>query len=410
MLDNKNILLGITGGIAAYKAAILVRELKKRGCDVKVVMTESAKQFITPLTMATLSQNPILVEFFNPENGEWNSHVKLGLWADAYIIAPATANSLGKMANGIADNLLITTYLSARCPVFVAPTMDLDMYSHPTTKRSLDALRGDGVKIIEPGAGFLASGLEGKGRMAEPQDIVVAVDNYFKNMADLPLEGKRAVVTAGGTIEPIDSVRFISNYSSGKMGYAIAAALKAKGAEVTIVRAGVDARLKGSMAGIVEIEAMSAQNMYEVMATEAPKSDIIVMAAAVADYSVENAHCRKLKKEDFSGDLSIKLSQTKDIAAMIGSIKTEQQTFVGFALETDNELANAKKKIISKKLDYIVLNSLKDAGAGFGVDTNRVTIINSDMQSVQVPLKSKKEVAFDIVDAIIGGVDSVKLD
>ena len=242
MLDNKNILLGITGGIAAYKAAILVRELKKRGCDVKVVMTESAKQFITPLTMATLSQNPILVEFFNPENGEWNSHVKLGLWADAYIIAPATANSLGKMANGIADNLLITTYLSARCPVFVAPTMDLDMYSHPTTKRSLDALRGDGVKIIEPGAGFLASGLEGKGRMAEPQDIVVAVDNYFKNMADLPLEGKRAVVTAGGTIEPIDSVRFISNYSSGKMGYAIAAALKAKGAEVTIVRAGVDAR------------------------------------------------------------------------------------------------------------------------------------------------------------------------
>ncbi len=399
MLKGKNILLGITGGIAAYKAAILVRELKKRGCDVKVVMTRSAKEFITPLTLATLSQNPILVEFFNPEDGEWNSHVKLGLWADAFIIAPATANTLAKMASGVADNLLVTSYLSARGPIFVAPTMDLDMYAHPTTARNLEQLRSDGVHIMEPDSGFLASGLEGKGRMAEPVDIADFVEHYFT--AAKPLQGRRAVVSAGGTIEPIDSVRFISNYSSGKMGYAIAAALQEQGAEVTIVRAGVDSKLKGSLAGVTELEAMSAQQMYEAMEQCVKGSDIIVMAAAVADYTPECVAERKLKKSDFKGELSLALKQTKDIAAMIGATKRDDQIFIGFALETDDELANAQKKLEAKRFDYIVLNSLNDKGAGFGVDTNKVTILSSHSEPQSIALKPKKELAYDIVNLVI---------
>ncbi|MFI3321895.1 MAG: bifunctional phosphopantothenoylcysteine decarboxylase/phosphopantothenate--cysteine ligase CoaBC [Rikenellaceae bacterium] len=403
MLKGKNILLGITGGIAAYKAAILVRALKKEGCNVKVLMTENAKKFITPLTLATLSGNPVLVEFFNPENGEWNSHVKLGLWADGYIVAPATASTMGKMVCGIADNLLVTSYLSARCPCFVAPAMDLDMYKHPSTARNIEALRKDGVEIIEPSSGFLASGLEGKGRMEEPENIVEYIKNYFNK--DLPLKGKRAVVTAGGTIEPIDSVRFISNYSSGKMGYAIASALKEQGAEVVIVRAGVDARLKGSIAGVQEIEALSAEQMFLEAIPKAEKSDIIVMAAAVADYTPEVVADHKMKKEDFNGELSINLRQTKDIAAEIGKNRRDNQIFVGFALETDNEVCNAKKKIANKNLNFIVLNSLKDKGAGFGVDTNKITIIGRDDSSVSFELKSKKEVAKDIVSTIVAAME-----
>ncbi|MEG1634591.1 MAG: bifunctional phosphopantothenoylcysteine decarboxylase/phosphopantothenate--cysteine ligase CoaBC [Rikenellaceae bacterium] len=402
MLENKNILLGITGGIAAYKAAILVRALKKEGCNVKVVMSSAAKQFITPLTMATLSGNPVLVDFFNPENGEWNSHVSLGLWADAYIIAPATASTIGKMVAGVADNLLVTSYLSARGAVFVAPAMDLDMYAHPTTTRNLASLRNDGVHIIEPESGFLASGLEGKGRMAEPDHIVEAMKNFFAaSSSSLPLAGKRALVTAGGTIEPIDAVRFISNYSSGKMGYALAEALKAKGAEVTVIRAGVDARLKRSIVGVEEIEAISADSMYDEVLQAMPMFDIIIMAAAVADFAPEHVALNKMKKDDFNGELSIKLRQTRDIAAAIGEIKRDDQVFVGFALETDNERENAVKKLKKKNLDYIVLNSLKDSGAGFSVDTNKVTVIDKHAVSVDIDLKSKREVAIDIVDIII---------
>ncbi|MEG1649491.1 MAG: bifunctional phosphopantothenoylcysteine decarboxylase/phosphopantothenate--cysteine ligase CoaBC [Rikenellaceae bacterium] len=402
MLENKNILLGITGGIAAYKAAILVRALKKEGCNVKVVMSSAAKQFITPLTMATLSGNPVLVDFFNPENGEWNSHVSLGLWADAYIIAPATASTIGKMVAGVADNLLVTSYLSARGAVFVAPAMDLDMYAHPTTTRNLASLRNDGVHIIEPESGFLASGLEGKGRMAEPDHIVEVMKNFFAaSSCSLPLAGKRALVTAGGTIEPIDAVRFISNYSSGKMGYALAEALKAKGAEVTIIRAGVDARLKRSIVGVEEIEAISADSMYDEVLQAMSMFDIIIMAAAVADFAPEHVALNKMKKDDFNGELSIKLRQTRDIAAAIGEIKRDDQVFVGFALETDNERENAVKKLKKKNLDYIVLNSLKDSGAGFSVDTNKVTVIDKHAVSVDIDLKSKREVAIDIVDIII---------
>lgn len=402
MLNNKNILLGITGGIAAYKAAILVRLLKKEGCNVKVVMTPTAKQFITPLTMATLSGNPILIDFFDPENGEWNSHVSLGLWADAYIIAPATASTIGKMVGGIADNLLVTSYLSARCPIFVAPAMDLDMFAHPSTTRNIESLRTDGVHIIQPESGFLASGLEGKGRMAEPESIVKEVKDFFTNLSDdLPLKGKKALVTAGGTIEPIDAVRFISNYSSGKMGYALAIALKAKGADVTIIRAGVDARLKRSIEGIEEIEAVSADQMFTEVLKAVPSFDIIVMAAAVADYTPEIVAPNKMKKDDFHGELSIKLRQTRDIAAAIGEIKRQDQTFIGFALETDNERENAIKKLHKKNFDYVVLNSLKDSGAGFSVDTNKVTIINKQLYSTEIELKSKRDVAIDIVDIIL---------
>lgn len=399
MLENKNILLGITGGIAAYKAAILVRLLKKEGCNVKVVMTPTAKQFITPLTIATLSGNPILVDFFNPENGEWNSHVSLGLWADAYVIAPATASTIGKMVGGIADNLLVTSYLSARCPIFVAPAMDLDMFAHPSTTRNIESLRTDGVHIVEPESGFLASGLEGKGRMAEPEQIVAKIKEHFANQSNnLPLKGKRALVTAGGTIEPIDAVRFISNYSSGKMGYALALALKSKGAEVTIIRAGVDARLKRSINGVDEIEAVSADAMFTEVLNAVPTFDIIVMAAAVADYTPEIVALNKMKKDDFHGELSIKLRQTRDIAAAIGEIKRPNQIFIGFALETDNERENAIKKLKKKNLDYIVLNSLKDNGAGFSVDTNKVTIIDKQTNITSIELKSKREVAVDIVD------------
>lgn len=396
MLKGKNILIGVTGSIAAYKTAMLVRLLVKDGANVKVIMTKLAKEFITPLTLATLSKNPILVDFFNPENGEWNSHVSLGEWADAYVIAPATANSIGKMCHGVADNLLITTYLSARCPVFIAPAMDLDMYAHITTTTNLTTLAKHGVNIIEPDSGELASGLIGKGRMAEPEEIERYLIEFFKKK--LSLRGKRALITTGGTVEKIDAVRFISNYSTGKMGYAIAEELTARGAEVTIIRASVSDTLIGSVKGASEICAMSASEMYDRALELSPGADIIVMAAAVADYTPQNPSLQKLKKIE---SCSVELRQTKDIAAAIGSAKRTDQLLVGFALESHSEMEYAKGKLEKKNLDFIVLNSLADKGAGFGHDTNKITII-SKKSSTDYPLKSKREVAVDIINEIEG--------
>lgn len=405
MLKGKRILVGITASIAAYKAAILVRELVKNGAEVKVVMTPLSKEFITPLTLATLSQNPILVDFFNPENGEWNSHVKLGIWSDAYIIAPASANTIGKMASGIADNLLLTTYLSARCPVFVAPAMDLDMYQHPTTTRNLLTLKRDGVHIIEPTKGFLASGLSGKGRMEEPEEIVNQVAHFFEspNISD-ELLGKNVLITAGGNIESIDAVRFISNFSSGKMGYELAKECARRGADVTLIRANVDEKLKGSVDRIRELEALSADDMYKCVMTESVDSDIIIMAAAVADFTPVQKSSTKIKKEDGNDEFTLKLKKTKDIAASVGSLKHKWQTLVGFALETDSEEENAKKKLESKNLDLIVLNSLNDKGAGFKTATNKVTIFHKDGLTKKYELKKKSEVAKDIINEICSSI------
>lgn len=394
MLKGKHILIGVTGSIAAYKTAMLIRLLVKEGAEVKVVMTKLAKEFITPLTLATVSKNPILVDFFNPENGEWNSHVSLGEWADAYVIAPATANTIGKMCHGIADNLLLTAYLSARCPVFVAPAMDLDMYAHVTTTSNLNTLRNHGVRIVEPTSGELASGLIGKGRMAEPEEIKDFLLEFFKKKVSL--KGKKAVVTTGGTVEKIDAVRFISNYSTGKMGYSIAQELVERGAEVTIIRASIDNHLIGSVPAATEIVAMSANEMYLNATTESVNADIIVMAAAVADYTPLNPSDLKIKKLE---KCSIELTQTKDIAAAIGSTKRKGQLLVGFALESHSEMEYAKGKLERKNLDFIVLNSLADHGAGFGHDTNKITIIDK-ISTTDYPLKSKREVAVDIVNEI----------
>ena len=356
-LAGRHILLGITGSIAAYKAAVLCRLLKTAGADVRVVMTPLAKQFITPLTMATLSKNPILVEFFDPENGAWNSHVSLGEWADCYLIAPATANTLAKMASGIADNLLLTTYLSARCPVAVAPAMDLDMYAHEATQQNLRTLARRGVHIVEPGEGELASGLQGKGRMAEPDAIAAFVGGLLREKKK-NLQGKRLIVTAGATIEAIDPVRFISNHSSGKMGYAIAGELADRGA------------FEGS--------------------------DGAVMCAAVADYTPDRVSDTKIKKCD--GDMCITLRRTRDIAAELGAHKGGR-LLVGFALETHDEQAHAEAKLEKKNFDFIVLNSLRDAGAGFRGDTNKVTFIDRTGRE-ELPLLSKREVAERIAERI----------
>lgn len=392
MLKGKHIILGITGSIAAYKSAVLCRLLVSAGAEVKVVMTSLAKQFITPLTMATVSKNPILVEFFNPENGEWNSHVKLGEWADLYLIAPATANTMAKMATGVADNLLLTTYLSARCPVAVAPAMDLDMYAHVATRRNMAQLREDGVHIIEPGSGFLASGLIGKGRMAEPQDIVAAVEALFDEKKK-SLEGKHFLVTAGATIEPIDPVRFISNHSSGKMGYAVAEAMAARGAKVTLVSGRTSLECPQ---GVERVDVLSAEQMYEACNAVFEQTDGAVMCAAVADYTPQTVADEKLKKGD--GDMSIALKRTKDIAASLGE-KKGNRVLVGFAMETQNERENAQSKLERKNFDFIVLNSLRTEGAGFRGDTNVVTLI--DMKGAEeLPLMSKRDVAERIVDKI----------
>lgn len=394
MLNGKHIILGITGSIAAYKAAMLCRLLVKEGAEVRVVMTPLAKQFITPLTMATLSKHPILVEFFNPENGEWNSHVSLGEWADMLLIAPATANTIAKMTTGIADNLLLTTYLSARSKVAVAPAMDLDMYAHITTQQNLATLAERGVSIIEPAAGELASGLVGKGRMAEPEDIVEQVKAIFAaDEKKKSLEGKRYIVTAGATIEPIDPVRYITNHSTGKMGYAIAEELALRGAEVKLISGRTSLAVPK---GVERIDVLTAEDMYNAAVREWGSADGGVMCAAVADYTPAKVADRKLKKSD--DDLKIELCRTKDIAKELGANKGER-VLVGFALETDNEEANAEGKLQRKNFDFVVLNSLQDAGAGFRGDTNKVTLIDRNGHE-EHPLMSKREVAAIIVDKI----------
>ncbi|MFR9651232.1 MAG: bifunctional phosphopantothenoylcysteine decarboxylase/phosphopantothenate--cysteine ligase CoaBC [Rikenellaceae bacterium] len=386
-----NVLLCVSGGIAAYKAASLCRLFMVAGCEVRVVMTPLAKQFITPLTMSTLSKSPIMVEFFNPENGEWNSHVSLSEWADVMVIAPATANTIAKMASGVADNLLLTTYLSARAPVVIAPAMDLDMYKHVTTQRNLEQLRSDGVYIVEAESGELASGLVGKGRMSEPQQIF---DEVMRLMSgERRLSGRRFVVTAGATREAIDPVRYITNHSTGKMGYAIAGELAKRGAEVTLISGVTNL---AAPQGVDRVDVCSADQMFQATKAAFEGADGAVMCAAVADYTPAITSATKIKKDGAS--MSIELRKTVDIAAALGEVKGER-LLVGFALETDDEHANAVSKLKRKNLDFIVLNSLRDEGAGFGVDTNVVTFVDAK-ESVKLPKMSKAEVAQKIVDKI----------
>lgn len=401
-LQGKHILLGITGSIAAYKAAILIRALVKEGAEVRVVMSAAARDFITPLTLATLCKHPVLVDHFDPTNGAWNSHISLGMWADHYLIAPATANTLAKMVHGIADNLLLCSYLSARCPVSVAPAMDLDMYQHPTTQENISKLRSLGVGVIEPADGELASGLIGKGRMAEPQDILGHLYTIFAAEPQI-LTGKKILVTAGATVEPIDPVRFVSNYSTGKMGYALAETLAARGADVTLVTGRVTATLSRIYPNIQTITTLSAAEMYEACLAIFPEMDGAVFCAAVADYTPIAPATQKIKHDD-SAPLTLELKPTKDIAAEMGKLKRSRQFTLGFALETSDRAADyACHKLAAKNLDAIVLNSLQDPGAGFGKDTNKVTIFGrqgKDTQRTEYPLKNKREVAEDIVDYI----------
>jgi len=395
MLRGKHILLGVTGSIAAYKAAMLVRTLVKEGAEVKVVMTEMAKQFITPLTMATLSKSPVLVEFYNPENGDWNSHISLGMWADAYLIAPASANTIAKMATGVADNLLLTTYLSARCPVVVAPAMDVDMFLHVATQQNIETLVKRGVKIIDPNSGELASGLEGKGRMAEPDEIVSSLTEMFSE--DGNMKGIKVLVNAGPTREAIDPVRYISNHSTGKMGYAIATEFANRGADVTLVSGPVDARKAHPSVKVVNV--VTAAEMYNETIAEYNKgADVTVLCAAVADFTPSKQEENKVKRG--SVNWSLELEPTRDIAAAIGKNRKEGSLVVGFALETDHEHSNALSKLDRKGLDLIILNSLNDAGAGFGTDTNKISIIARGGDTVHYPLKSKEQVAGDIADYI----------
>lgn len=395
VLKDKHIIIGITGSIAAYKAAILIRLLVKAGAEVKVIMTPMAKQFITPLTLATLAKNPILVDFYNPENGDWNSHVDLGMWADLYLIAPASANTIGKMANGIADNLLLTTYLSAKCPVCVAPAMDLDMYAHPANLKNLETLKSYGNRIVEPASGELASGLIGKGRMEEPEAIVKYLEDFF--FQPLELSGKHFLVTAGPTYEAIDPVRFIGNWSSGKMGYALAEELANRGAYVTLVSGPTN--LSTMHPNISRVNVISADQMYQKCIEVFPKTNGAIMCAAVADYRPDNYSDVKIKRK--SDDLIINLTPNMDIAAELGRLKAAEQLLVGFALETNEEEQNSIKKLKSKNLDFIVLNSLRDKGAGFHHDTNKISIIFKDGKVEHFDLKSKAEVALDIVNQVV---------
>ena len=390
MLKGKNIVLGVTGSIAAYKAAVLVRLLVKEDATVQVVMTPSAKDFITPLTLSTLSGRPVMCDFFQSGNGAWNSHVELGLWADAMIVAPATASTLGKMANGVADNLLVTTYLSMKAPVFIAPAMDLDMYAHPSTQRNVEVLKSYGNHIIEATAGELASHLCGKGRLEEPEVIVGLLKDFF--LGSKALAGKKVLVTAGPTYEKIDPVRFIGNYSSGKMGFAIAEECAAQGADVTLIAGPVSMECKNP--GIKRVDVESACEMYDAAMQAFPTCDVAVLSAAVADY--RPAQCAPVKMKRTADDMFIELTPNSDIAASLGAVKNENQLLVGFALETNNAEENARLKLEKKNLDFIVLNSLEDKGAGFACDTNKVTIIDKHGKS-DFPLKSKKDVAKDIV-------------
>ncbi len=394
LLQGKHILLGVTGSIAAYKSALLIRALVKEGAEVRVVMTQMAKHFITPLTLATLSKNPIAVEFYNPENGDWNSHVSLGMWADLMLIAPVTASTMGKMVSGVADNLLITTYLSAKCPVAIAPAMDLDMFKHPSTVQNMKTLAERGVTIIEPAAGELASGLEGKGRMEEPEKIVAHVEAIFAKKGSL--SGKRVLITAGPTCEDIDPVRYITNHSSGKMGYALAHEAANRGAQVTVVSGPVNVTLFHPNVKIVPVT--SAAQMFEQTKSGVGESDIVILCAAVADFTVAQKADKKIKREKSNYDLT--LTPTRDIAAWVGQNRREGSVLAGFALETNDELENAKGKLQRKNLDMIVLNSMQDAGAGFKTDTNKITIITRNGSVEEFPLKSKTRVAADILDNI----------
>jgi len=396
MLKGKHIILGISGGIAAYKSVYLLRLLIKAGAEVQVVITPAGKEFITPVTLSALSGKPVVSEFFTANTGQWNSHVDLGLWADAMVIAPATASTIAKMANGVADNMLITTYLSAKAPVFIAPAMDLDMFVHPTTTRNIELLRSYGNHIIEPTSGELASHLVGKGRMAEPESIVEHLENYFASTQDLA--GKNVLITAGPTYEKIDPVRFIGNYSSGKMGYAIAEEAANRGANVTIVSGPVSIKANHPSIKVISIE--SAREMHRQCIQLFPDMDIAFMCAAVADYAPAQQFDAKIKRE--KDDVpTISLIKNPDIAAELGKIKRPGQTLIGFALETNDEDANAQAKLSKKNLDAIVLNSLRDNGACFGTDTNKIKIFFANGKSQQYPLKSKIEVAKDIIDSII---------
>lgn len=396
MLQGKKIILGISGGIAAYKSVYLLRLFIKAGAEVQVVITPSGKEFITPVTLSALSGKPVISEFFTANTGSWNSHVDLGLWADAMVIAPATASTIAKMANGVADNMLITTYLSAKAPVFIAPAMDLDMYAHPSTQHNLTLLREYGNHIIEPTSGELASHLVGKGRMEEPERILEIVDDFFVHSEDL--SGKHVIVTAGPTYEKIDPVRFIGNYSSGKMGYAIAENCASRGATVTLISGPVSIKAKHPSIKVINVE--SAVEMYNASVDIFPSCDVAVMCAAVADYAVENQCIHKIKREHDDVPV-IKLKKNPDIAAKLGSLKKDNQILVGFALETDNEEANAAGKLRKKNLDFIVLNSLSDKGAGFMTDTNKITIIDNTGSVKHYGLKNKKLVAEDVVNEII---------
>jgi phosphopantothenoylcysteine decarboxylase/phosphopantothenate--cysteine ligase len=395
MLQGKKVILGVCGSIASYKAAHLIRLLVKEGAEVQVLMTKDATEFITPLTLSTLSKRPVLVEYFKPDTGEWNNHVDLGLWADLFLLAPASANTLAKMANGICDNLLLATYLSAKCPVFFAPAMDLDMWKHPSTQQNVDQLAKFGNHIIQPAYGELASGLIGEGRMAEPEEIVGFLNQELKKK--LPLSGKKALVTAGPTYEAIDPVRFIGNHSSGKMGFSIAEELYQLGAEVVLISGPSAQQLQNKK--IKRIDVVSAAEMHEAVSQHYSQADITVMSAAVADYQPELVAKEKIKKKEAS--FAINLVKTVDILSELGSQKKPGQVLIGFALETENEQEHAIQKLQKKNLDLIVLNSLKDEGAGFKGDTNKITLIDKKLEIKTFELKTKSEVAADICQKIL---------
>lgn len=397
-LKDKHIILGITGSIAAYKAALIIRGLVKKGAEVQVVITPAGKEFITPLTLSTLSRKPVISEFFSNRDGSWNSHVDLGLWADAMLVAPATASTIGKMANGTADNMLLTTYLSCKAPVFIAPAMDLDMFAHPAVQQNLERLRSFGNTVIEPTEGELASQLTGKGRMEEPEKIIECLEAFFASRPEKDLAGKKVLITAGPTYEKIDPVRFIGNYSSGKMGFALAEVCARRGAEVTLIAGPVSAEVHHPNIRRTDVE--SAEEMYQAATAAFPAMDAALLCAAVADYRPQNASEEKIKRES-KETMTLHLIANKDIAASLGAIKREGQVLAGFALETQADgRTYAQDKLRRKNLDFIVLNSLRDAGAGFRCDTNKVTILDKNGEATACSLKSKQEVAVDIINKL----------
>ncbi len=400
MLKGKKIVLGITGSIAAYKSCLIIRELVKRGAEVQVVITPAGKEFLTPITLSALTQKPVISEFFSQRDGTWHSHVKLGLWADAMLIAPCTASTLGKMANGVADNMLITTYLSMKAPVFIAPAMDLDMYAHPTTQQNMERLRSFGNHIIEPQSGFLASGLEGKGRMEEPEKIVAVLDSFFEKK---DLLGKKVMITAGPTYEKIDPVRFIGNYSSGKMGFALADECARRGAEVTLIAGPVN--VKCTMNNVRRVDVESCQQMYDAATQAFPDADAAILCAAVADFRPATVAEQKIKR--VGENLDIHLVPNPDIAAELGKRKKNGQLLVGFALETNDEQQNAEKKLQKKNLDFIVLNSLRNEGTCFRSDENQIAIISSEGRR-DYDKKPKNEVAKDIIDYLANKIEELK--